>query len=148
MFSGGRRGIVQSCNLGRSLTIYSIRTRFADLLNSTVKLQMKLEATKKTAFLTGIWSALGFSAFGVYENLNPLATQTHNILFIVVGVLFLFIPFLFIVGSQYLRFGVKNLLSKEYFLAFRAVTFRRLFWFFGGAISLVAFRVLESYFAT
>ena len=110
---------------------------------------MNIEATRKTAFLTGIWSALGFSSFEVYEHLNPLDTQTHNIMSIAAGALFLFIPFvLFIAGSQYFRFGVTNLLSKEYLLAFQAVAFRMLFWFFGGAIGLVAFSLFETYYAT
>ena len=110
---------------------------------------MNIEATRKTAFLTGIWSALGFSSFEVYEHLNPLDTQTHNILFITMGVLFLFIPvFLFIMGSQYVRFGIKDVMSQEYLSAFKAVAFRCLCWFFGGGVGLVAFSVIEGYFAT
>ena len=110
---------------------------------------MKIEATRKTALFTGIWSALGFSSFDAYERLNPLDSQTHNIMFIAVGALFLFIPFvLFIAGSQYFRFGVTNLISKKYLLASRAVVFRMLFWFFGGAIGLVAFSLIETYYAT
>jgi len=110
---------------------------------------MNIEATSKTAFFTGIWSALGFSAFDVYERLNPLDTLTHNIMFLIVGALFLFIPvFLFVIGSQYVRFGIQDVMSQEYRSAFKAVAFRGLYWFFGGAIGLVAFSVIEGYFAT
>ncbi|HEY0267752.1 MAG TPA: hypothetical protein VGC12_00805 [Methyloradius sp.] len=110
---------------------------------------MNVEATKKTAFFTGIWSAVGFSSLDTYEHLHPLSIETNNIMFFVGSLLFLVVPFiLFIAGPQYFRFGIKPTISKEYLLAFRAVTFRMLFWFFGGAIGLVAFGLVESYLAT
>ncbi|HSI44510.1 MAG TPA: hypothetical protein VK949_09225 [Methylotenera sp.] len=110
---------------------------------------MNIEATRKTAFFTGIWSALGFSAFDVYERLHPLDALSHNLLFLAIGALFLFAPFiLFITGSQYLRFGINDLTSPEFRSAFLAVAFRGLCWFFGGAIGLVIFSAIESYFAT
>jgi len=110
---------------------------------------MNIEATQKTAFFTGIWSALGFSAFDVYERIHPLGTLTHNFMFLTVGALFLFIPvFLFVMGSQYVRFGIQDVMSQEYRSAFKAVAFRGLYWFFGGATGLVAFSVIEGYFAT
>lgn len=102
-----------------------------------------------TAFFTGIWSAVGFSSLDTYERLHPLSIGTNNIIFFVGSLLFLVIPFiLFIAGPQYFRFGIKPTISKEYLLAFRAVTFRMLFWFFGGALGLVTFGMAESYFAT
>ena len=110
---------------------------------------MNIEATRKTAFFTGIWSAIGFISLDIYERLHPLDMQTHNIMFLVGTLLFLFIPFiLFIVGSQYLRSGIKNVMSKEYLLAFRAVAFRMLFWFFGASLGLAVFSLIETYFAT
>jgi len=110
---------------------------------------MKFEATGKTAFFAGIWLAVGFSAFDVYEHLNPLDTLTHNILSYAFDALFLVIPFiLFVAGSQYFRFGIRPPTSKEYLSALRAVTFRMLFCFLGGAIGLVSFGLVESYFAT
>lgn len=110
---------------------------------------MKPDATKMTAFFTGIWSALGFSAFDLYERLSPLSTQTHNILFLLAGALFFFIPtFLFVLGSQYLRYSLKYVMSQEYLSAFKAVTFRGICWFFGCAIGFATFSVIEGYFAT
>ena len=110
---------------------------------------MNIQATPKTAFYTGVWTALGMSSFAVFERLHPLGTSTHNIMFIVAAVLFLFIPVgIFVAGPEYFRFGIKDILSKEYLIAFRKVAFRGLFWFFGSAISLIVFGIIESYFAT
>ena len=110
---------------------------------------MKFKATPKTAIFTGAWTALGMSSFDAWERFHPLDTQTHNILFLVAGAIFLFIPAgLFVVGPQYFRFGLRDIMTKEYLLAFRAVAFRGLCWFFGGAIGLLFFGVVESYFAT
>ena len=97
---------------------------------------MTIAATRFSAFLTGVWTALGMSAFEAWEQAQSQATSMHSLLFFTALVVFLFIPVvLFVIGPQYFRFAMAEFLTKEYWIAFKDSGVRGLWWFFGAAVA-------------
>ena len=62
---------------------------------------MPIEATSKTAAIAGVWSILGFVSFDAWlDHHNSISVLTHNVIFLVVGAVFFFIPVYFLVIGQ------------------------------------------------
>jgi hypothetical protein len=68
-----------------------------------------------------------------------LDVTSHNIGIVIAGLVFLFIPcVLFVAGPQWMRFGIRDTFTTEYWRAFGQVGIRGVCWFLGA----VAFGVL------
>jgi hypothetical protein len=100
---------------------------------------MKFVATRTTAALTGVWTALGMGSLVVWEKHNPLNATTQNIVFLSMAIVFFFIPvFLFVFGPQK-YYGIKDMASREYWENFVQVGIRGLCWFLGAAVFTVVY---------
>ena len=108
---------------------------------------MNIVATPKSAALTGAWTVLGMTAVDTWEKYHPVDAATHNVLFLIAATIFLFIPAaMFVAGPQYFRFGFKDLLRQEYWLALKSAAFRALCWFLGATAGLVLYAIVDSVF--
>ena len=106
---------------------------------------MAIATTRLTAALTGAWTTLGIGTFEIWEKHHPLGTMAHNIAFLSIAVAFFFVPcFLFVIGPQSMRFGIRDILTKEYWVDFRQVAIRMVCWLVGGGLfGVVYFPLLE-----
>ena len=96
---------------------------------------MNFSATRKSAVLTGTWTALGMVVTGKLLDHSSLHTQDQNLIFLVGAVVFFFVPVaLFVVGPSYFRFGMRDIATKSYWVELGAVGLRLLCWFSGAAV--------------
>ena len=102
-----------------------------------------MQATRLSAFLTGIWTALGMGAFEAWEKAHPQTTSMHNVLFLAAFLVFLFVPVgLFVFGSQSSRFRATDKLTREYWIALKDSGVRGLCWLFGAAVASAVYSLL------
>jgi hypothetical protein len=110
---------------------------------------MQIVATKVTAALAGAWTILGMSTYVTWADHQALGATAHTVGFFLAGLLFLFVPcILFVAGSQWLKFGIRDTFRADYWKAFGQVGVRGLCWFFGGAaFGVVYVPLLERLYA-
>lgn len=115
--------------------------------------KMTIEATSKTAAIAGVWSALGFVPFDAWlDHHKSISALSHNVTFLAVGAVFLFIPVYFLViGQGNEPFNRTWFLDKEERERYGIVFRRMLVWFisagaFGMVWSLVFDLVLRKVF--
>jgi hypothetical protein len=62
---------------------------------------MQIRATRLTATLTGLWTGFGMGTLEAWHKHNPIDPSTHQLLFFVMLVPFVFIPgILFVAGTS------------------------------------------------
>ena len=107
--------------------------------------RMAIAATRLTAALTGAWTTLGVGTFEIWEKHHSLETTAHNVAFLAIAVVFFFVPcFLFVIGPRSVRFGIRDIVTREYWVDFGQVGIRMVCWLVGGAVfGFVYFPLLE-----
>ncbi len=110
---------------------------------------MQIVATKLTAALSGAWTILGMGTYIAWADHRTLDAVTYTVSFFVAGAVFFFVPcFLFVAGPQWLKFGIRDTFTANYWRAFGQVGIRALCWFFGGgAFGVVYMPLLERLYA-
>ena len=101
---------------------------------------MPIEATSKTAAIAGVWSVLGFVPFDAWLDYHKsISVLSHNVIFLVVGAVFLFIPgYFLVIGQGNEPFSRTWFLNKEERVRYGIVFRRMLGWFISaGAFGLV-----------
>ena len=107
--------------------------------------RMAIAATRLTAALTGAWTTLGVGTFDIWEKHNASGPTAHNFAFIAIAVVFFFVPgFLFVIGPRSMRFGLRDIVTKEYWVDFGEVGIRMVCWLVGaGLFGFIYFPLLE-----
>ena len=101
---------------------------------------MSIEATSKTAAVAGVWSVLGFVPFDAWlDHHKSISTLSHNVTFLVVGAVFLFIPAYFLViGQGNEPFERTWFLDRAERVRYGVIARRMLIWFISaGAFGIV-----------
>jgi hypothetical protein len=107
---------------------------------------MPIEPTSKTAAIAGVWSVLGFVPFDTWlDHHKSISTLSHNVMFLVVGVVFLFIPgYFLVIGQGNEPFSRAWFLDKEERERYGIVFRRMLVWFISaGAFGMVWSSVVD-----
>jgi hypothetical protein len=106
-----------------------------------------LEPSYRSAAAAGVWSALGWVSFGIWlEHAKPDSTLSHNLAWLVVLAVFLYLPgYFLVVGASATRFGRNWISDPAERQRYLAVVKRLLVWLVSGGIaSIVLARLLPS----
>ena len=105
---------------------------------------MKLEATPRNAALTGVWSATGLSIFEIWINGQTIEPGAKNLLWIIVAVIFFFVPVVvFVFGLWWRRVKFSDQFTREYWVEFGKVGVRMLCWFLSAGATGMVIAALE-----
>jgi hypothetical protein len=97
---------------------------------------LKVEATPKTAALSGAWAALGLSIFEPWLNGHAFDTTTTNVVWLVVAAIFVVVPAaVFVFGAWARRAAVSGQFSREDWAQFGKVGVRIVCWLIGAGIT-------------
>lgn len=101
---------------------------------------MPAEATSKTAAIAGVWSVFGFVGFEAWlDHHGSISTLSHNVIFLVVAAVFLFVPgYFLVIGQGNEPFSTTWFLDKDERARYGVIGQRMLVWFLAaGAFGMV-----------
>ncbi len=95
-----------------------------------------LSPTKTTAFASGAFLGFALPLQTVLAKSAGDSIQTQNIIFLATLFFFLFLPVLiFVVGTQYMSFGWRDIATKSHWAELLKATVRALYWLLGVGLS-------------
>ena len=94
---------------------------------------MRIEATRKTAVLSGFFLVFAISSLGALVENTPKLQIISEYSFFIAAVLFFALTIPFVIGAEIFHSKLWNPLTREYWDLVRPVILRLLFFFLGAA---------------
>lgn len=90
---------------------------------------MNFVASPRTAAIAGVWTGLGMSAFDLWHKHWTPDISIHIVGFMTFLLVFIFVPgMLFVSGTDIGRFGIRDILRREFWTAHGAHVYRGFCW--------------------
>lgn len=106
-------------------------------MSAGVRLPVKIEPSCTGSAIAGFVAAGVLGVGERWASTHRLDATEEQILFLLLGLLFLIIPgIFFVIGLEFARPQFPSLLGREFWSSFSDVVVRMLFWFCGGGISI------------